>query len=133
MKVKLITPLQDKEGKDVWRIDFEESDKAMWAGFSPSFSVGHIIDDDKLQPSKSGKSWIFKRKQQTETTPQPLVSPTGEKTRGDEILVSVAFKGAVECDGYWYVPDGKSHEDRVLLSAKEMYIGLKSILGDKNA
>ena len=66
MKVKQITPLKDKENKDIWRIDFEEDDKPMWTSFKPSFSVGNTIDDDKLQPSRKGTSWVFKRTIKTE-------------------------------------------------------------------
>jgi len=122
MKVRQITPLKDKEGKDLWRIDFEGDDKAMWTGFSPTFSVGHTIEDDKIQLSKSGKSWIYKKKDSgaTPTDPKREWKPKND----DDILLSVAFKGATECEGYWYVPEGKEQTKRLLENTAVLFAGL---------
>ena len=67
MKVKSITPLKDKEDKDLWRVNFEEDKRSMWLGFAPKFTAGDTIDDDKIQESSTGKSWIFKKKGEAKT------------------------------------------------------------------
>jgi len=72
MKVKLITPLHDdSKNQDLWRVDFEEDSKPMWTSFAPSFTVGHTIDDEKLQPSRKGTSWVFKKKSTATATEVP--------------------------------------------------------------
>ena len=76
MKVKLITPLHDDaKNQDLWRVDFEEDSKPMWVSFAPTFSVGSVIDDAKLQPSRKGTSWVFKKRD--------AVSPSGEKPKSE--------------------------------------------------
>ena len=95
MIVKQITPLQDKvSGKDIWRVEFEGDTKLMWLGFSPSFSAGSEIEDSKLQLSKSGKCWIFKRRQ--ETKPSVSSKKTTEKsyTADPQKIESIEFQNA---------------------------------------
>ena len=77
MKVTAITPSKNsKTGLYMWRVQFEEDSKSMWLGFAPSFTVGHILDNDKIQVSSTGKSWVFRKK---EETPKEAVPPSGEK------------------------------------------------------
>jgi len=57
-----------------------------------------------------------------QATPKPQYS--GRTEKDDDILLAVAFKGATECEGYWYVPDGKAHNDRVLKNTAEILTGL---------
>ena len=82
MKIKSITPLKDKEGKDLWRIDFEESPLPMWTSFKPKSSVGNTIEDDRLQKSKKGTSWGFKKKGETpvSTSRKPTSSRDEDRT-----------------------------------------------------
>ena len=76
MKVTAITPQKNtKTGGDMWRVQFEEDSKSMWLGFAPSFTVGDTIDDAKIQVSSTGKSWVFKKKEESTSTETPRVEP----------------------------------------------------------
>lgn len=88
--------------------------------------------EDKLllvKLEKQGNFWNLKEahisKEQAETA---TVSPSGLSDRDKQILVGVAFKGATECEGYWYVPDGTPHNARVLQSTAWFYDGLLDIV-----
>ena len=109
MKVKAITPLKDKEDKDLWRIDFEEDSRAMWMSVQPTFSVGYEIDDDKLEHSKSGKSWVFKRKKDTPSKQEPKKNNYGKYSERDSEVESSKRLALMEANRlYLHHIDGKA-------------------------
>jgi len=120
MKVLEITPLKNKAGDDVWKVTLEGTEKPLWLGYAPKFTKGDDVPEDSIQLSKNQNSYIMKR-----ATGQGGTKPAWKPAKNDDdILLSVAFKGAVECEGDWYVPDGKAHNDRVLKNTSELFDGL---------
>jgi hypothetical protein len=80
-----------------------------------------------IKIEKEGNFWNLK-----EATLLPSTIPTSQNKptpvdREDNILLSVAFKGATECEGYWFVPDGKPHHGRVIEYALYFFNALKEI------
>ena len=114
-----------------YKISFEGQDKPMYASAQPAFGEGHEIPDDSVQLSQSGKSYIMKRTSTQAGSPQAKAPPKFVKTSDDIIMLQVAFKGAVELEGYWFVPDGKAHADRVLQNTAELFAGLLLIKPNK--
>lgn len=124
MKVVSITPLKNKEtNADFWKVELEGSDKPLWANTTPTFKVGDDIPEASLQLAKSGKSWSLKKG----TGAKPYARQGYPKDE-NAILTQVAFKGAVEAEGYWYVPDGKSHTARIIENTDELVAGLQEII-----
>ena len=75
---------------------------------------------------KNGQFWNVKSVEIVEgETPVSKL----QNTKKDEILLSVAFKGAVELENYWYVRDENPHNARVLQNTEQLYDGLGAILG----
>jgi len=120
MKVKLITPTKNtKTGGDMWRVQFEEDAKSMWLGFEPTFGVGSIIDDDKIQVSSTGKSWIFKKKEEAGTsTPAPKTEPKKSygKTPEEQNSIERQVDKKVTAEIYGYHVDKATPFDRALLN-----------------
>ena len=122
MKVKSISKLQGKDGKDLWKIDFEEDSKPMWASFQPNFDEGHIIDDDKLQPSRKGTSWVFKK------TTEPKQEKRYAKN-DDDIMLQVALKVTIELEKHHNPPNGNLDESvhRVMQGTQKMFATLMAM------
>jgi len=127
MKIAEISKLKFSDGKEKWRVNLENDKKALWLDTTkfptPPFKVGDDIPGESLQLSQSGKGYVLR----LNPNPSPKSQPLRQENRSDEIFLSVAFKGACECEGYWYVPDGKAHPLRVLDNTVRLFRGLQQI------
>jgi len=97
----------------------------------PTYEVGHDIYASKLvlrQPQ--GQDWYYEWKEGATSAAdsKPRYQAKSYSKDDNAIMVQVAFKGAIECEGYWYVPDGKSHTDRVIQNTDDLVAGLQEIL-----
>ena len=79
---------------------------------------------------KEGQFWNIK----TATLGEPVATPQTPRTEGkysskdDDILLAVAFKGAVELESN-LVPEAQPNAKRVLLTTTELYMGLLLLRG----
>ena len=141
VKVKSCETLPTKDGKKTYLsavLTGEKGDRKYSifdAGLQKTIQEAHKQGASvKIGLEKEGNFWNLKT---AEVTTEQVVSPSVEKTtisersyRKDDnaIMLQVAFKGAVECEGYWYVPDGKAHTDRVTQNTEGLLIGLQEIM-----
>jgi hypothetical protein len=107
MKVTAITPTKNtKTGGDMWRVQFEEDTKSMWLGFAPTFTAGDTIDDAKIQVSSTGKSWVFRKKEEststTPETPKTASSKTYGKTPEEQASIERQVDKKVSAEIYGY-------------------------------
>lgn len=121
MKVTAITPLKNKQGQDVWMVKLEGTEKPLWLGYAPSFEIDDDVPEGDIQLSKNGQSYILKRKTEQATKSQSTWKPV---KNDDDILLSVAFKGAIELERHHIVPEGKINTVRVIQTTSEIFAGL---------
>ena len=125
MIVENIEKITTKDGTKLWKVSLEGDDKPLWLRSEPDFSKGHEIPDGSLQISQKGNSWNMKMAGATERKWQPK--------NDDDILLSVAFKGAIELERHHYVPAGKIDTGRIIQVTSELFAGLVLIRPQKEA
>lgn len=80
-----------------------------------------------IKLEKEGNFWNIKEAQVSDKI--ATVGQKEEKTwkpakNDDDILLSVAFKGAIELERHHYVPEGKINTGRVIQTTSEIFAGL---------
>ena len=117
MKVSSITPIKTKDGKDIWKVSLEGTDKPLWLQYAPKFEVGSDIPDDSLQLSSKGTSYIMKRAEGGKAPPRYFKND-------DDIMLQVALKAAVELEKHHFVPEGKINIPRIAQATNELFANL---------
>ena len=117
------------DGNPLWVISFRDKKLTLTERQQPTFKVGGPLPFrvKVVKPPEGEKgNWYYKRLEATTPTPKD----TGSKyaKNDDAIMLQVAFKGAIEAEGYWYIPDGKAHTNRILENTLELFNGLQEIL-----
>jgi len=121
-----------ESGKEYTRAFFDPTmQKTVQEALKASLPL--VIQIEKEMGSGGKEFWNIKSAEIATVAEEskPVVAPqatskpqSGRTEKDDDILLAVAFKGATECEGYWYVPDGKAHNDRVLKNTTEILTGL---------
>lgn len=136
MKVLNIEEHVKTDGKPYWQVTIPKRDGTAsksplieWE--KPTYKVGDELPFEVVLIKPDKGEWYYKRKEGSTqvSTPKPRYQKTDEDR--DAIMLQVAFKGAIEADGYWYVPDGKSHTDRVIQNTSELFAGLLMMKPEK--
>ena len=139
VKIKSTTTLPTKNKKKTYLsvtwVDGEKEykkpifDPALQEVFQSAEKSGESVN---VGVEKEGDFWNVKTAEITSeavVTEQKEFRSTWKPSRNDEtIMLQVAFKGAVECEGYWYVPDGQAQTARVIQNTEELFVGLQEIL-----
>jgi hypothetical protein len=141
MKVLNIEKTPKADGGFLWIVtlakkDGSESKPRLHEHTEPNYDIGYEIYASHLELIKPDEgSWYYKRKDGgTQMSRGPAQASRGFKagkaySKDDNaIMVQVAFKGAIEAEGYWYVPDGKAHTDRVIQNTDDLVAGLQEII-----
>ena len=93
MKVTAITAIKSHDGKDLWKIQLEGTDKPAWANFEPPYKAGDDIPDELLPVNQKG-NYVLKRAK-TEGKPQQFRNGRSPEER-DSIERQSARRDAVE-------------------------------------
>lgn len=127
LRVSNIEQMRGTDG-DIWVVSFEDKKLKLTEKEEPSYDVGDILPFQvKVHKPPEGQQgdWYYYR---ASSSAPPKQSPKETKTftykNDDDIMLQVAFKGAIECEKVWYVPDGKAHTDRVLENTALLNAGL---------
>ncbi len=119
MKVTAINQRNRKsDNKEYWEVRLEGDDKPLLMFTKPEFQEGIDLSPESLQLSKNRQYYYLNVKGGMK--PQKF-SPVKDE---DLIMLQVAFKGAVELENCWYVPDGKEHIDRVIENTSLLFANL---------
>ena len=116
MKVKEITPLQGKDGRDLWKVELEGTDKPLWLFNSPKFTKGDDVPEDSMETSRKGNSYVLKRK--------PKERLQGYSRNDDDIMLQVALKAVVELEKHHIVPAGDYGVGRIAQKTNELFASL---------
>ena len=83
-----------------------------------------------IKLEKEGNFWNIKSASR-EMSAKENVERSRPYRNEEAIMLQVAFKGAVECERYWYIPDGKQHNARIIQNTEELFVGLQDLLKDR--
>jgi len=129
VKVTNIEEMPGADGAPRWVFSFEEKKLTLTErGGTPSCNIGdeYPYDVEVVKPEK-GK-WYYKRRDTAqETKPTEKAKPTWKPSKNDDdILLSVAFKGAIELETHHIIPEGNLDKaiNRVLQATREIHAGL---------
>ena len=139
MQTKKVSNIEElhatTDGKPYWVISFEGVKPTGTEWTKPSYAIGTELNVEMVKPEK-GK-WYYKIvKDSTQAISAASANAASQSNKASShtpsydsaIMLQVAFKGAVEAEGYWYVPDGKQHTDRVIENTDNLVAGLQEIL-----
>jgi len=139
-RVENIEETTKPDGSACWMVSFAGKKCTFADSDTPTYKIGDELPFalELVKPAQG--NWYYKRKETAQaSTDKPKTgyayrAPTGGYQRNDDaIMLQVAFKGAVECDEFWYVPDGTEHARRVLETTLKLYKGLKEMRDKPNS
>jgi hypothetical protein len=114
-----------KDGQPYWVIHFQDKKLTLteW-DVKPNYAEGDELPFEVTVVKPEQGKWYYK-KAATKVGGKPNIPLTKAAFKDDDvIMLQTAFKGAVECEKVWYVPDGKAHCDRVLQNMAELFAGM---------
>ena len=118
MKVTGITTHNRKsDNKESWSVNLEGSEISLLMFTKPDFAEGTEVNEASLQIAKNGKYYTL-------VSGKPTEAKAPYRKNDDDILLSVAFKGAIELERHHYVPEGTINTARVIQTTSEIFAGL---------
>jgi len=118
MKVSNIAEVHFKQGGSGWKVELEGTDKVLWLKQKPDFEKGHDIPDSDLEVNAKGN---YQLKGSRPGSPKRDFKPS---KNDDDIMLQVAFKGAIELEKHHFVPEGKITTGRIMQATSEIYAAL---------
>ena len=122
MRVTDITQLSRKsDGKAYWKCTLEGSEYHLLVWNPPQFSEGADISEDQLEVKGKQGSEYYGLK----SSGSPGPKPAGRFAKNDDdIMLQVAFKGAIELERHHIIPEGKINTARVAQATSELFASL---------
>jgi hypothetical protein len=129
MKVANIEETVGGNGNPLWVISFVDKKLTLSEWAKPTFSIGdeYPYETELIKPEKG--RWYYKRKGTTTqenkpTEDKPKYTPKTYPKNDDDIMLQVAFKGAIELETHHNPPEGEINTARVIQATSELFAGL---------
>ena len=125
MKVSNIEQTQGTDGEPRWTYSFEGKKITLTErGESPCCKIGDEYPYEVEIIKQQQGRWYYKRKQTTQQSKPTTTRREWKPKNDDDIMLQVAFKGAVELELHHIVPEGKVDTQRVLQITGDLFRGL---------
>ncbi len=129
MKVTQITPLnRKKDNMPYWKVQLEGKELPLLDFEQPTYSEGDDMPEDGIKLHQSGNYYMPNKGQSSQGASKPAPKPWAKSNwtpkNDDDIMLQVAFKGAIELETHHIVPEGKIDTGRILQATNEMFAGL---------
>lgn len=119
------------DGFDLWVVSFEGKKLTLTEKQQPTYKVGDILPFNLkvIKPPAGQKGdWYYVRADgdsKGQYSPQARKPQSTKSTKNDDdIMLQVAFKGAVELEQHHNPPEGKINTARVIQATSELFAGL---------
>ena len=134
MKVLNIEELKKTDGSSYWEVTIPKKDgtpsgSPLLEWEKPTYNIGEELPFDVVLVKPSNARWYYKRKDTPSqgdrpTEDKPKYTPRTYPKNDDDIMLQVAFKGAIELETHHNPPEGKINTARVIQATSELFASL---------